>query len=124
MQKARVTFAVAIACGLCTYEVGAKEHDVTAAVRVSPQGLDLSQPVDAKKFYRQLQRAARTVCSSGNRVGLVPLEDPRACYEESLGRAIRSAHLFMLTTAYLATHTPQQAAACGISLSPTEVTAR
>jgi len=52
------------------------------------------------------------------------VEDPRACYEESLGRAIRSAHLAMLTTAYLANHTPRQAAACGISLPPMEVMAR
>ena len=110
-----VASATAIVCGLVAPAAGAKDHNVTAAVHVSLQGLDLSRPADARTFYQRLQRAAWEVCTGGNRVNLVPLDDPRGCYEKSLGNAIRSANLALVTNIYLASHTPQQAAACGIS---------
>ena len=76
-----VASATAIACGLVAPAAGAKDHNVTAAVHVSLQGLDLSRPADARTFYQRLQRAA---------------------------------NLPLVTNIYLKSHTPQQAAACGI----------
>jgi UrcA family protein len=110
-----LTITGAVICGLNATETSAKDHDVTVALHVSSQGLDLTRPSDARVFYTRLQRAAWVACNGGMRADLVPLDDPQRCYEESLGNAIRSADLSLLTNTYLATHTPRQAAACGIS---------
>jgi hypothetical protein len=50
------------------------------------------------------------------RVDLVPLNDPKGCYERALSDAIRSAKLPLLMRVYLATHTVQEAAARGIGV--------
>jgi hypothetical protein len=50
------------------------------------------------------------------RVDLAPSPDPQGCYEKALGNAVRSAHLPLLTQAYLETHTLREAAARGIDL--------
>jgi UrcA family protein len=103
-----------IAVALCAGAVVAKDHDVTITIHVSVAGLDLSQPADADRFYARIQSAAWKACTDGNRVDLVPLDDVKGCYEKSLGNAIRLANLPHLTNIYLATHTLQQAEACGI----------
>jgi len=114
-RRARVAVCVAVVAGaLCAGAVVAKEHDVTIALRVSAAGLDLRQPTGARRFYARIQRAAWEVCTDGTRVDLVPLDDINGCYEKSLGDAIRSANLPALTNIYVATHTLQQAEACGI----------
>lgn len=113
--------AAIVACSLFTGSVGAK--DVTVAVQVSTQGLDLSQPAGAQKLYWRLLQAARVACANGNRVGLAPSDDPQRCREKALGDAIRAANLPLLTQAYLATHTLQQAAALGIDL-PVQMAAK
>jgi UrcA family protein len=97
--------------------VAAKDHNVTVAIHVSSQGLDLSQPADTQTFYKRLRRAAWAACTSGNRIDLVPLDDPQGCYEMALGNAIHSLHLPVLTNLYLASHTREQAAACGIDVT-------
>jgi UrcA family protein len=106
-----------VVVGFFCGEVAAKDHNVTVAIHVSSQGLDLSQPADAQTFYRRLRRAAWAACTSGNRIDLVPLDDPQACYETALGDAIRSLHLPVLTNLYFASHTREQAAACGIDVT-------
>ena len=55
--------AAIVACSLFAGSVAAK--DVTVAIQVSTQGLDLSQPAGAHQFYRRLQQAARVACTHG-----------------------------------------------------------
>ena len=101
----------------------AKDHNVTVAIHVSTQGIDLSQPADAQTFYKQLQQAAYVVCTHGNRVDLVPADNEKRCYEKALGEAIRAAKVPMLTRIYLETHTLQEAAAHGIE-APAQLAAK
>jgi len=115
--------AVAIAGTVFAGNVSAQGHNVTVAIQVSSQGLDLHQPADAQKFYARLQHAADVACTHGNRVDLKPSSDPVGCYEKALADAIRSANLPLLTEAYLQTHTLRQAAAYGIE-RPTQVAAK
>lgn len=107
--------AAAVACTLFAGSVAAK--DVTVAIQVSTQGLDLSQPAGAQKLYWRLLQAARIACTHGNRVGLEPSANPQDCREKALADAIRSANLPLLTQAYLETHTPREAAAHGIDVA-------
>jgi UrcA family protein len=101
----------------------AKDHNVTVAIHVRTKGLDLSQPADARTFYTRLEDAAWVACTRANRVGLVPVDDVRGCYEKALGGAIRSASVPMLTQIYLANHTLQEAVAHGIPV-PAQVAAK
>lgn len=113
--------AAVVACALFAGRVAAKE--VTVAMQVSTQGLDLRQPAGAHELYNRLQRAARVVCTHGNRVGLEPSPNLVSCYEKALGDAIRSARIPLLTRAYLETHTFQEASARGIDV-PVQVAAK
>jgi UrcA family protein len=106
--------AAVVACVLVAGSVAAKE--VTVAIQVSTQGLDLSQPAGAHELYTRLQRAAQVVCTHGMRVDLQASPDPEGCYEKALGDAIRSANVPRLTQVYLATHTLREAAARGIDV--------
>jgi UrcA family protein len=108
--------AVAIAGLLFAGNVAAQGHNVTVAIHVSTQGLDLRDPAGAQKFYARLQHAADVACTHGNRVDLKPSSDPVGCYEKALGEAIRSVNLPLLTQVYLETHTLRQAAAYGIEV--------
>jgi len=121
MSAGSVLGAAIIACTLFTGRVVANE--VTVAIPVSRQGLDLSQPAGAHELYTRLQHAARVVCTHGMRVDLEPSPDPEGCYEKALGNAIRSANVPLLTQAYLATHTLREAAAHGIDL-PVQIAAK
>ncbi len=112
-----------IACPLFGRDVAASDHRVTVTVHVSTHGMDLSRPTDLHKFYRLLQQAALVVCTHGNRAGLEPVDDRRACREKALGDAIRSANSPLLTQIYLATHTLEEAAAFGIDV-PAQVAAK
>jgi UrcA family protein len=96
--------------------VAAKDHNVTVAIHVSTEGLNLSQTADARTFYTRLENAAWVACTRGNRVDLVPVDDLKGCYERALGGAVHSANAPMLTQIYLATHTLQEAAARGIDV--------
>jgi UrcA family protein len=125
--KTVVTSAVlgvaAIACTLFAGNVAAQEHKVIVAIHVSTQGLDLSQPADARTFYTRLKNAAWVACTRGNRVDLVPSENPGACAEKALAGAIRSASVPTLTQIYLANHSVQEAVALGI-LVPAQIAAK
>lgn len=114
---------VAVAGTLFAGSAVAKDQEFTVAYKVSTQGLDVSQPAGAHALYLRLQHAAEVVCTHGMRVDLAPLADPKGCYERSLADAIRSAKLPRLTQLYLATHTPQEAAARGIEV-PVQVAAK
>ena len=116
LRPRSVLGAAAVACTLFAGNVTAKDRTITVAIHVSTQGLDLRQPAGARQFYTRLQRAARVVCTHGDRVGLEPSPDPEGCYEKALGDAIRSANVPLLTQAYLATHTLREAAARGIDV--------
>ncbi len=115
--------AAAIACPLFAGNVAAQEHKVIVAIHVSTQGLDLSQPTDARTFYTHLKNAAWVACTRGNRVDLLPSDNPGACAEKALAGAIRSASVPTLTQLYLATHTVQEAVALGI-LVPAQIAAK
>jgi UrcA family protein len=116
--------AAAIACPLFAGNVAAQEHKVVSvAIHVSTQGLDLSQPTDARTFYTRLKQAAWTVCTRGNRVDLVPSDNPGACAEKALAGAVRSARVPTLTQIYLANHTIEEAVARGI-LVPAQIAAK
>jgi UrcA family protein len=110
-----------IATAFFTGDVAAK--DVKVSYQVSAQGLDLNQPAGAREFYRHLKHAAEIVCTHGMRVDLAPTPDPQGCYEKALADAVRSARVSLVTQAYLATHTLQQAAARGIDV-PVQVAAK
>jgi UrcA family protein len=113
--------AAAVACALFAGSVTAKE--VTVAIEVSAQGLDLSQPAGAHELYTRLQHAAKVVCTHGMRVDLQASPDAEGCYEKALGDAIRSVNSPQLTQVYLATHTLREAAARGIDV-PMQVAAK
>ena len=115
--------AATVACTLFAGSVVAKDHNITIALQVSSQGLDLNRPGDAQTFYTRLDHAAWVVCTHGNRVDLVPSDDPKGCHEKALGEAIRSANVPLLTQVYLETHTPRQAAVYGIA-APAQVAAK
>jgi UrcA family protein len=70
--------AAVIACALFAGSVTAKE--VTVAIQVSTQGLDLSQPAGAHELYTRLQHAAKVVCTHGMRVDLQASPDTEGCY--------------------------------------------
>ena len=122
--KAAVTRArllVGSTCIVCTLfagNVAARDKHVTVAIQVRTQGLDLSQPADARTFYTRLANAAWVACTRGNRVDLLPADDLKSCYETALGGAVRSANSPMLTQIYLATHTGDDAAKHGIEVPP------
>jgi UrcA family protein len=115
--------AVAIAGALFAGNAAAQGHDVTVAIHVSTQGLDLHDPAGAQKFYARLHHAADVACTHGNRVDLKPSGDPVGCFEKALGEAIRSANLPLLTHVYLETHTLRQAATYGIE-APAQLAAK
>jgi UrcA family protein len=115
--------AAAIACSLFAGNVAAQDHKVIVAIQVSRQGLDLTQPADAQTFYTRLKNAAWVACTRGNRVDLVPSENPGACTEKALAGAVRAADVPQLTQVYLATHTLRQAAALGIDV-PAQIAAK
>jgi UrcA family protein len=115
--------ALVFAGALFAGTVVAQGHDVTVAIQVSTQGLDLHTPAGAQEFYGRLKHAADVACTHGNRVDLKPSSDPVACHEKALGEAIRSANLPLLTQAYLETHTLRQAAAYGIE-APAQLAAK
>jgi UrcA family protein len=115
--------AITVACTLFAGSVVAKDHNITIALQVSSQGLDLNRPDNAETFYKRLDHAAWVVCTHGNRVDLVPSDDPKGCHEKALGDAIRSAKVPMLTQIYLTYHTLQQAAAHGIDV-PAQIAAK
>ena len=122
--NARSLLAAAVAAGmLFSGDVLADNGPVSVAVSVSTRGIDPSQPAGAHEIYRRLRDAAWIVCTRANRVGLEPLADPEACSEKALGEAIRSAHIPLLTQAYLQKHSLEQAVAHGIDL-PLQVAAK
>jgi UrcA family protein len=115
--------AAAIACPLFAGNVAAQEHKVIVVIHVSTQGLDLSQPADARTFYMRLENTAWVACTRGNRVNLVPSDNPGRCAEKALAGAIRSASVPTLTQIYLGNHTVAQATALGI-LVPAQIAAK
>ena len=118
--------ATIVACMFFAGDVAAEGSTVSVAIRVSTQGIDLSKPPGARELYRRLKNAAWIVCTRANRVGLEPSPDPEACSETALGEAILSAHMPLLTQAYLETHSLGQAAAHGIDvpIAPVQVAAK
>lgn len=118
MSSRFVLGAVAIACTFFAGTVAAAGREVTVAIHVSTEGLDLNGPSGAQKFYERLKHAAQVACTHGNRVDLEPAADPAGCYEKALGGAIRSVNVPLLTLVYLETHTLWQAAALGIQVPP------
>ena len=115
--------AAAVACTLFAGNAVAGNHTVTVAIHVSKQGLDLSQPADAQTLYTRLQQAAWVACTHGDRVDLLPPENPVACYQKALGSAVRSANAPMLTQLYLESHSLKEAASYGIEI-PAQVAAK
>jgi UrcA family protein len=115
--------AATVACTLFAGSVVAKDHNITIALQVSSQGLDLNRPGDAQTFYTRLDHAAWVVCTHGNRVDLVPSDDPKGCHEKALGGAVRAAKVPMVTQIYLTYHTLQQAAVHGIDV-PAQIAAK
>jgi UrcA family protein len=114
--KPYICFAAVVACAVLSGAVQAADHEVTVKVAVSTAGLDPSQPAGAREVYRRLQRAARTACGDGDRVGLEPPTSFAGCYEKALGGGVRSAHRPQLSIIYLATHTVRDAATYGIEV--------
>jgi UrcA family protein len=128
MTARYVLGAAVVACTLYAGNVAAGNHEVTVAIHVSTQGLDLSQLAGTQEFYGRLKYAAYVACTRGDRVGLAPAADPKGCYEQSLADAIRSANAPLVTQIYLATHTLREALARGIvvpaAIAPAEIASK
>jgi UrcA family protein len=116
IAKAFLCVAGAAACALLSGPIRAADQIVTIKESVSSAGIDASRPADARKLYSRLQKAAHIVCGPGNRVDLRAVPNLEGCYEKALGDAVRSANLPQLTMVYLHTHSPEVAAARGISI--------
>jgi UrcA family protein len=123
VTSARILLGATVVCTLFAANVIAEDKIVTDSVKVSPQGLDLSQPADARTFYMRLENAAWVVCTRGTRVGLLPADNQSKCYQNALGDAVHASNKPMVTQIYLATHTLQEAAAHGIDV-PAQVAAK
>ena len=124
VRSARLLLGAAtVVCMLFAANVSAKDKIVTESVKVSPQGLDLSRPADARTFYTRLENAAWIVCTRGTRVGLLPVDDQFKCYQNTLGDAVHASNKPLVTQIYLASHTLQEAAAHGINV-PAQVAAQ
>ncbi len=121
--KSFICIALLAACGVLSAPIQAKSHEVTVKITVSTAGLDLSQPAGAREAYARLQKAAGIACTHGMRVDLQPPASFAGCYEKTLGDAIRSANVPLLTQVYLETHSPREAAAHGIDV-PVQVAAK
>jgi UrcA family protein len=109
--------ATTLAGAILTGAAAAADHNVTVAMHVSAQGLDLSQPADAKTLYTRLENAAWVACTRGNRADLLPVDNVKACYENSLAAAVRSVKAAQITMLYLGHHTLQEATAHGIDIA-------
>ena len=116
VRALRALGASLVACAITAGTVSAKDQEFPVDYRVNARGLDLNQPAGAQELYARLQHAAQVVCTHGMRVDLVPSADPKACYEQALGGAVKSAHAKLVTQVYLASHTIQEASARGIEL--------
>lgn len=123
MSARSVLGAAVVACTLFAGNVVAEDHEFTAVIHVSTQGLDLSNTAGVHELYRRLEYAAWQVCAPDYRVALEPSTDPKGCSEKALGAAIRSAKLPLLTQIYLETHTLAQAAARGFGV-PAQMAAK
>lgn len=108
--------AVAVACSLIGANAAAEDHEVTVAIHVSTQGLNLRHPADAQTLYVRLKNAAWVACTRANRVNLAPVDNLQDCLAAALGGAIRSARAPMLTQIYLQTHSLPEAARYGIDV--------
>ncbi len=109
--------AAIVTCALIANVAAAQDQEFPVDYHVSKSGLDLSQPAGANELYARLQHAARVVCTHGMRVDLVPVSDQKACYEQALGDAVRTANAKLLTKIYLATHTSEEAMARGFDMT-------
>jgi UrcA family protein len=109
--------AAMVSCALIANVAAAQDQEFPVDYHVSKRGLDLGQPEGANELYARLQHAAQVVCTHGMRVDLVPVSDQKACYEKSLGDAVRTVNAKLLTKVYLATHTSEEAMARGIDMT-------
>jgi UrcA family protein len=116
-----LVFVAATAAAVLAASVRADE--VTVNYSVSAAGINLSQAAGAREFLRRLEHAARVVCTHGNRVDLVPLDDIRGCFEQTIGEAVRLANKPELTAVYLQTHSSQVATAYRVDV-PVQVAAK
>ena len=114
--KPLIFLAAAVVYAVLAGPVQANNHEITVKISVSTAGLDLSQPANARELYARIEHAADIVCTHGMRVDLEPVQHFVACYEKALGDAVRSVNQPQLSLVYLATHTPDQAAAYGIEI--------
>ena len=115
VMTARTLLGIAMVAGAVSAgNVAAKDRNVTVAIPVSADGLDLSQPEGARAFYSRIKNAAWVACTRADRVGLEPSDNPQKCVEKSLANAIRAVGAPMLTQIYLEKHTLVEAAALGV----------
>jgi UrcA family protein len=101
---------------LFTGDAAAQDPQFIVAYPVPTQGLDLNKLAGARELYSRLKHAADVVCTHGMRVDLAPAPDPKVCYEQALGKAVRIVGRPLLTQVYLETHTLREAAVLGIDV--------
>jgi UrcA family protein len=121
MNTNHPVFAKSFICGAALAACAAlaspvQSNEVLVNIPVNTKGLDLSQPAAAREAYRRIQRAARTACTSGDRVDLAPPATFIGCYERALGVAVGAAHQLQICIVYLESHTPRDAATFGIDV--------
>ena len=124
VMTARTLLGISIVvCAVSAGNVAAKDHNITVAIPVSAEGLDLSQPEGARTFYSRIKNAAWIACTRADRVGLEPTDNPQKCVEKSLANTIRAVGAPMLTQIYLEKHTLLEAAALGVQ-TPVAIAAK
>jgi UrcA family protein len=107
---------IAIAACVLSAPALADGEPIVVTKVVNARDLDVNTSEGALKLYDRLTSAARHVCGTDPRVGLAPPIYPRACYEDALANAVRSANRAQLTRVYLTTHTLEVAQTYGIDI--------
>ena len=100
LTGARLVLGLAIASTFfaTSTTAAAASREVTVAIQLNTQGIDLANPADAQRFYWRLEHAAWEVCTGDVRVGLAPNDNAKECIQRALADAIRSVKAPLLRT--------------------------
>ena len=101
----KLVLAAAAALVLAGPALAAPADNDTPAKTVAVRGLNLSNPVQAQRFYVKLQRAARQVCQAGSDRPAAGTED-LTCVRQNMQDAVRAANTAQLTALLNNTYGP------------------
>jgi len=115
---ALIGLTVLTACAPVIADAQQGGRAVVVRTVVTANDLDLNTPHGAQVLYDRLRGAANYVC--GSQLGIAPVPDAVACYENALATAVRSINRPLLSMLYLKMHTPQVAQTYGVPIQVTQ----